>query len=168
MDEAPYRIAALKPPVPPDPYLRAWRRLRIWRRLIVGAYIAIGALLLLMFLAPMLKPWVLLSFLPTVAVLFVSHVAVTFFRCPRCRDSFTLPADLRLMDGRASLFRGVCPHCGIIIDTPEHSLEQPGAPSTVSVRMAPDPQHDDEDDHASGPGLEYEDVAGSAHENEKG
>jgi predicted RNA-binding Zn-ribbon protein involved in translation (DUF1610 family) len=103
----PYRRLA---PIPPDPWLAAWRDLQQRRRL---AYLAGAPFLLLLVVALVLRShwealWALLALLATMA----ANLRAISFRCPRCSERFTMRGK------RRRSFNTSCDHCGLEMWTP--------------------------------------------------
>jgi hypothetical protein len=161
MDEAPYRVAAPKPPVPPDPYLRAWRRLRVWRRLTVCSLLAWPGLI--PFLGrPDLPPWILPFVLANFALTGVSGFGLMLFLCPKCGNPFHAMSRLG-SQATGTMYSRSCVTCGIVMDTPQFS-EQPMV-SNATARIAVGDENEREP--ASEHGSEYEDIPVSERGNAK-
>ena len=120
MAKTPYRVPGPKnaePPLPPDPFLRAWRRLRMWRLLLAAHGVVACALLFLV--TVLVASWV--TVVLTLGVLCTSALAavhsVESFQCPGCGKPFGV--DRRSDTPQQSLFRRDCAHCGLRIGTPK-------------------------------------------------
>ena len=117
----PYRAPGPKPAAPlppPDPYLRAWRKLRALRLLALASTALVVAAMLTCRGGP---------FLAAGGVWLLCGTLVSYFACPRCAGRFCIPGGPWVWVG--DFFRRRCPHCGLAVGT-----RQDAPPKTASKR----------------------------------
>lgn len=128
--ESIYRVSAPKPPVPPDPYLRAWARLRAWRVanwITWLGWLPMGMAVMHGYLGR-LGPSVMFLQLGVFAL---SGSMALRFRCPHCGELFS----------EKSQFTRRCAHCGISTGTPRSAVvarEAQDSESATNVADLPD------------------------------